>query len=431
MSLASKVSNGCATVHINGKFAARQRDSMNHGGLIGEGCATVVIGGAAKPAARVGDRFTCGIVDFDMRAHVGGAIVAGSGNVLIGGRFAARMNDPTLCVGCAGNADQFADLNGGDDNLDADTRERCRSLWDRYEAEAAAMIAPAENDHRKRNHIITGAYADLYLRDRDLGWAGLAAYASKQVGCGIDQARIAQDEAKPNLEDVAQVLTSGIPGVNGPIVARKVYRDVKAVVGKHMEDALGRGNKLLFLDIYPSHRFFEVHGYARMKECAAARRTPLPAAVLDGFAALDKYKQTGDPADMHEHIRAIAYHEQVYVLQTKVYNDKFTRLILDANEGAVGEPVGFEPNLPPGVIRAMGGSPADVKMTESCSDPGGKKTLTFKRGNRENLYDVDQRMDWIMNDIGEYYTQRMGGTDHIKDMTTLRGRGAQHGAKYP
>jgi uncharacterized Zn-binding protein involved in type VI secretion len=49
-------------------------------------------------AARIGDMHTCPMVDV-LKPHVGGPIVTGAPNVLIGGMPAARVTDVCTCVG--------------------------------------------------------------------------------------------------------------------------------------------------------------------------------------------------------------------------------------------------------------------------------------------------------------------------------------------
>ncbi len=78
------------------KPAARLGDMTAHGGSIITGCSTVLIGG--KPAARVGDRHVCPMVDY-LVPHVGGPIVMGSSTVIIGGMPAARVTDIATCNG--------------------------------------------------------------------------------------------------------------------------------------------------------------------------------------------------------------------------------------------------------------------------------------------------------------------------------------------
>ncbi len=426
MPRAGKILRGCSTVLIEGQSAARATDLTDHAGLIGEGCPTVLVGAGARPAARVGDRYVCPI--YEDSAHVGGFVMAGAGTVLVSGKPAARMGDAILCVGEAAAGTQFVGLGQGPSGLDASAAAACRALWEKYDAEARAIIAPAGDDHRKRNHILNGAYAKLYLDNKSLKWAGLAAYASKQVGCAMDHAQ-RMAKSKPWAKDVAD----------------------------YTYDQLGNGNRSLFLDIYPLHRFFHEQGFDKLNECAGERRPPVPAAALDGFAALDMYNKTGDPKYAKEHVRAIAWHEQVNILQRDIYNDKAMQRILDANEGNFRLPdiskaaqaglnadtgkdvheddfdIGFDPRGRLQPLHERGGAkPADVVMTDQCEDPGGKATIPFKaNGRRGHVYDIDERMDWILNDIGGYYLGVEGTRAHLDHLGKLTTKGASEGGNYP
>ena len=73
-------------------FAARLLDATNHPGVItGPGVPTVLI--ENKPAAVVGDMHTCAFPPL-AGPHPPNPILNGSATVKIGGRFAARLNDP-------------------------------------------------------------------------------------------------------------------------------------------------------------------------------------------------------------------------------------------------------------------------------------------------------------------------------------------------
>ncbi len=50
------------------------------------------------PAARLGDLHTCPMSD-GPKPHVGGPVMMGCGNVLIGGQPAARVGDLATCAG--------------------------------------------------------------------------------------------------------------------------------------------------------------------------------------------------------------------------------------------------------------------------------------------------------------------------------------------
>jgi uncharacterized Zn-binding protein involved in type VI secretion len=400
-----KIANGCPKVLIEGERAARKSDLTNHAARIGEGASTVVI--TSIPAARVADRFVC--PSQIGGPHVGGVIMSGAATVLIEGREAARQEDLTLCLAEGANTSGIDGAPGGGADLDAAAEAECARLWAQYDKEARDLLAPADGDHRARNHVINGAYANLYANNKKFAWAGLAAYASKQVGCAMDHS---------------------IGVINSP----KTFAAQKAVA-LYTYDKLGEGNRSLFLDIYPMHRFYEEQGWEKFKSCAGERVPPVPAAALDGFAALDRYDGSGDPAELKEHVRSIAFHEQVEILQRDVYDDGPLRRILDANEGNLDDASGKEwlPDAPRWLGEAGGAKPADVVMTSECCDntPNGAKTIPFNKDGTRNLYDVDERMDWILNDIGGYYLPHMGSPEHMGDIERLQRRGESYGGDYP
>ena len=266
-------------------------------------------------------------------------------------------------------------------NLDGEviTQAECASLWAKYQKEAQALIDPVDGDHRLRNKVISGAYADLYLNDSQFTWAGLAAYASKQVGCAMDHAA--------GVKALGKGLSRAIPSGGG------VVGDGMAGTSQFLIDKLGQGNRALFLDIYPPHLFFRDHGFDKMARCASARQPPLTPELLRGFKALED----GDAAT---HLTEIAYHEQVNILQEEVYNSTAMRRLLDVNQARF-----FGQALP--LTQAP-----DVTMSDSC-DPNTGATIAFPLD--EDLYDVPARMDWILNDIGGYYQGGFEGSDAMYD----------------
>lgn len=64
----------------------------------------------------------------------------------------------------------------------------CECIWRIFQREAEEIVAPGGiliEDPKERNRAINAAYARLWLHDSRFQWAGLAAFASKQVGCGL------------------------------------------------------------------------------------------------------------------------------------------------------------------------------------------------------------------------------------------------------
>lgn len=80
----------------------------------------------------------------------------------------------------------------------------CTGVWLRVQKEAEAWIAPGGKlieDNLARNRRINQAYAQLWKKDKRFQWAGLAAFASKQVGCGLLHAA---DNIKKSLAEIRQ-----------------------------------------------------------------------------------------------------------------------------------------------------------------------------------------------------------------------------------
>ncbi|WP_244105275.1 DUF2515 family protein [Burkholderia ambifaria] len=64
-----------------------------------------------------------------------------------------------------------------------DDRQDCVNGWRHFQRQAEAIVS--DGDPISINRRINAAYAQLWLDDRRFQWAGLAAFASKQVGCGL------------------------------------------------------------------------------------------------------------------------------------------------------------------------------------------------------------------------------------------------------
>jgi len=79
-----------------GSLAARLGDPTVHGGVIAEGCPTVMIGN--QPAARIGDMHACPLMIATV-PHVGGPLVLGSFSVMVGNMPQSRVGDIAVCVG--------------------------------------------------------------------------------------------------------------------------------------------------------------------------------------------------------------------------------------------------------------------------------------------------------------------------------------------
>lgn len=375
-------------------------------GAILKGDFTVLI--ESSPAARA-------CIDFAACSYhpsqIPPAIVEGSDFVRIGGHPAARVGDAGACEFHILRGARHVIIGGAPHLCD------CARQWKELQDEAMAIIAPYDGDHRERNRVISAAYAKLYMSNpHDFIWAGLAAYASKQVGCAMDHARGAVNTGRGmtvgGAGAVAHGLARGPAGIGEAVAGGVVgaYGAGAAGAADYTYELLGKGNRELFLDIYPLQRFYQLYGMEALKSCAGARNPPIPLVVLDGFEAL-----TGEHPDRQKNLRLLAEHEQLNILQEQIYNDELFRDILVANE--TGLPMT---------------SPAKVIMSSGCSDPtsDGSMTLKFNDGwfsgnGVPELYDQSERMDWILGEVATDYEKFEGKKRHTDDLEEIIRQGEQ------
>lgn len=271
----------------------------------------------------------------------------------------------------------------------------CASAWLRCQREAEEWIAPAGKliaDPILRNRRINMAYAQLWMADHRFQWAGLAAFASKQVGCGLLHSA---QKVSAALLDIADMAASGHYASNTELAYASTMPAGTSVGAGYMFDQLGLGNMALFLDIYPLHRFFMLRGGDDLVTCLETRQS------LDGKVRwpVDKKKlEFGKPFkeikdgfravaqnQINESVVHLARHEQVNILQAVIYNDFAMQRALDANQFA------WATGFPSGVAEAI-----ELTLSARCRpDNAGRLSVLFSKDKRAKLYDKDQRMVFV------------------------------------
>lgn len=215
----------------------------------------------------------------------------------------------------------------------------CAAAWKECEA-AADAITNKSHDPLERNRFINAAYAQMYLNNPKLEWLGAAAFASKQVGCGLKAAKDAMDIAEGDRR-------WSVEGAD-PIL------QVKGAFAKPVFESLANGNRAVFKDIYPCHLFYEKYGLDKLQQCAGARQPRVDKKVLDGFQDIE---------DGHSAVGAlkILQHEQLDLLQTAdVFGNKEVQEIMELNQSASERWYG----------RLLGAQPTGVSFTPECTgDP--------------------------------------------------------------
>ena len=157
------------------------------------------------------------------------------------------------------------------------------------------------------------------VADQRFQWAGLAAFASKQVGCGLLHSAEIVDARRREREAIdASIGHGSAPGVQYGATMKQLATEM---AGSSLARRLGHGNTHVFLDIYPLHRFYMERGWEAFRACLPHRqlaryavrwdvdRGTLPFAasfpeVLRGFEQIEN----GRIADS---VRTQAQHEQV------------------------------------------------------------------------------------------------------------------------
>lgn len=264
-------------------------------------------------------------------------------------------------------------------------------LWMIFQQEAEDIIAvdgKIIEDDTTRNKRINAAYARLWLADNRFQWAGLAAFASKQVGCGLLHARRLSDKSRDELRAAGNWAGSSTEaaGMSAlPVTIRNSADD--------MATRLGHGNLHLFLDIYPLHRFYMERGpkefdayLGRRQGIAKKVKWEVEHQLKFGFPFSEI--RTGfdwiEDGNLVRSVEFLAWHEQVNVLQAIMYNDPAMQRALASNQLAWA--MGF----PSGVYMEV-----QLTLSAQCKPKAGW-TAYFPRLKGAQLWVVKERMTFVL-----------------------------------
>jgi hypothetical protein len=305
----------------------------------------------------------------------------------------------------------------------------CSCLWRTYQREAEKIVAPDGvliADPVERNRVINAAYARLWLHDSRFQWAGLAAFASKQVGCGLlhaaDSIELIREErealqrlresrresgllTRDRMSEQADELhdykeadsRNPVPSVD----FRSQGEDLSLVQQqfRHVHDMMALGNTTLFLDVFPLHEFYAKRGLKELKQCLKARagiygHSKFPVLwpveqkklqfglvyteILLAFEAIE----TGNIA---ESVVYLAWHEQKNILQPVIYEDRQLVALLRGNHAA------YVTGFPSGVAQAI-----ELTLTSQCQRVEDGRTLGFGNNPLADLSDIKQRMAFVL-----------------------------------
>lgn len=345
----------------------------------------------------------------------------------------------------------------------------CQNLWRGYQQRAEAIVAPGGvliADPKARNRAINAAYAQLWLEDQRFQWAGLAAFASKQVGCGLlhaadsiekiqgqHEAGLRRDDAfvkkllglfswdskreqQAKARDLEQAQRDYEQArSNNPLPSGIRHKgDSLSFVQKQLQfvhDMLALGNTTLFLDVFPLHAFYKERGLWSLEKCLPSRKDiyghgQLPVLwpveheklafginykeILQAFEAID----AGNIADSVVHL---AWHEQRNIQQPSMYSDQWLVKLLFGNHLA------YVTDIPSGAAAAV-----ELTLASQCLPSADGRTVGFSNDYVANLADIDQRMPFVLKAAAQF-DELLGRSDrHLIEQAILdiaSGRGVR------
>ncbi len=233
----------------------------------------------------------------------------------------------------------------------------CAAGWKAVNDEVAKVDAMP--DIRDRNKAISASYANLYVASPDLRWAGTAAFASKQVGCGMDTAHTYLDDYPGGIAQAAQDMAANGGGIDP--VSAAMY---------DARQTLGAGNLAVYDELYLSLRFYQENKGTmtsqQIMSCVKNKPgTPVDPSLTKGL------QQTMDGHGTDGAITMLM-HEQQDTLQKTAYDSSWMfRRSLD-------------------VSRLTGYPPVQLVMSADCSSGDASKIVDFKNFPGP-LYDFQSR----------------------------------------
>ena len=343
----------------------------------------------------------------------------------------------------------------------------CERNWRFYQKQAEDVIAPGGKliaDPRLRNRLINSAYAQLWRLDNRFQWAGLAAFASKQVGCGLLHAAESIEKIQAEFEAAEQLRRSARKGVWGLFSAEERERQAKLreyerrlreheqasrnnpvpdvdwrregeplssvqQLYQHVYEMMAMGNTTLFLDVFPLHAFYKERGLALLERCLPLRKKiygsgqqsviwPVEPEILefgdDHQEILLAFKAI-DAGNIAKGVEYLAAHEQQNILQPTLYNDTKLVALLRSNHFS------YITDIPSGAAQAI-----ELTLTSQCHPVNDGRTIAFSNNPFANLSDINQRMAFVLKAAAQFddllnSTERNRIEQAIEDVAEGRG----------
>jgi hypothetical protein len=277
-----------------------------------------------------------------------------------------------------------------------DDKQDCINCWRFFQKKAEGIVSA--DDPILRNRRINAAYAQLWLDDHRFQWAGLAAFASKQVGCGLLNAAemIGKSNRQRDAYQQWDKTSSPLERLSPYASPRMPVPDQASGEGaRKVYEMLAKGNTALFLDIWPLHMFYKEFGLQRFERCLPERQLlagsvswPIARSVPFGLARPQVVQafQAIDAGYVDKNVELLAWHEQMEILQPAMYDDPTFGLLMRANQFA------WALHIPTGSAREI-----QLTLANQCTVIGASaRHEIFSKQPLANLADGGQRMAFVL-----------------------------------
>ncbi|BET27135.1 hypothetical protein EV673_2197 [Limnobacter thiooxidans] len=300
----------------------------------------------------------------------------------------------------------------------------CDCLWRICQREAERIVAPGGlliADPIARNRRINAAYAALWKTDNRFEWAGLAAFASKQVGCGLLHAAIGMEQINRTQDELEMLERNpwvplgakiGSAGARGGMESAEVSL-------KYVFDMLALGNTALFLDIYPLHMFYKKRGIEEMKKCMGKRekiyghpKFPVLWTIQEKvrfgfrFAEIIPAFEAIEAGDIFKSVDLLARHEQKNILQPAIYEDFLMRSLLQGNQ--VASSFAYVTNFSTRLEQ-----PVQLTLANQCAPLPDGRSIEFSKNGFANLANLDERMPFVLRAAKQFHNLLRSGNRQV------------------
>jgi len=204
-------------------------------------------------------------------------------------------------------------------------------------------------DAKQYNLQVTSSYAKMYLTKPALfKWAGMAAFASHEVGRGMQQAW------QLGFGTGTEMYNPALTWIGGLITGRG--GDVGPMMGKLLFWALSGGNRLVWADIFWQHVAYRDAGLRAIQE--AQKAGDIPQRVLDAWTTIDSGSRKKETDAVWDGNALLLMYEQQEILQRKIYEaaevkDLWKAISPDVPSPIPGHTIKFTEYVPNGNIRVF------------------------------------------------------------------------------